>query len=205
METLERRAFEDRPVTFRAAPEGSDSPGVLTGYGYVFNQLSRDLGGWFERIAPASVDLENNGRIIGRLNHDSNGLLGTTDAGTLRIKEDEAGGLYEIDLPDTSTGRDVAVLAKRGDLAFSSFAFRVLPGGVEWSYGPNDELIRTVTRMQVSDVSPVADPAYWGTSAELTRNFDLDAIRASLKPEETRTGAPPWLAHKRSLLERTRA
>lgn len=204
METLERRAFEDRPVTFRAAPEGSANLGILTGYAYVFNQLSRDLGGWFERIAPASVDLENNGRIIGRLNHDSNGLIGTTDAGTLRMSEDDAGGLYEIDLPDTSVGRDVAFLAKRGDLAFSSFAFRVLPGGAEWSYGPNDELIRTVTRMQVSDVAPVADPAYWGTSAEVTRNFDLDAVRASLKQEETPVGAPPWLAH-RSRLERARA
>ena len=192
MPEIERRAIE-RPVQLRAAPEGSSSPGILYGYAYVFNSLSRDLGGWFEQIAPGTFDLEKNGRVIGRLNHDSNGLLGTTNAGTLRLSEDDTGGMYEIDLPNTTTGRDVAELAARGDISFSSFAFRVTPDGYEWGYGPNDELIRTVTAAQLVDVAPVADPAYWGSTAELTRGLDLDAIRASLKPKETRT-TPAWVA-----------
>jgi HK97 family phage prohead protease len=193
MPDIERRAIE-QPVELRAAPTGSTSPGILTGYAYVFNSLSRDLGGWFEAIDPDCFDLETNGRVIARLNHDSNGLLGTTDAATLRLSQDETGGLYEIDLPDTSTGRDCAALAERGDLCFSSFAFYPMPDGIRWDYGENDELVRTVTRAKLVDVAPVADPAYWGSTAELTRSFDLDAVKASLRSDQAPTAAPPWVA-----------
>ena len=194
----ERRAFE-HPVSLRAAPADSASPGTLDGYAAVFNSMSRDLGGWFEVIDPsafgeasdAQVDLTMNGRVIARTNHDSNLLLGTTDVGTLRLFVDDIGIRYEVDLPATSYARDLAVLAERGDIRFSSFAFWVLPDGADWEYGPNDELVRRVTALRLVDVAPVADPAYWGSSVGL-RNFDLDAIRSRLRPETpTETEAAP--------------
>ena len=48
-QTLERCSFERR-VELRAAADGSTSPGTLVGYGAVFNQVSRDLGGWAEEV-----------------------------------------------------------------------------------------------------------------------------------------------------------
>jgi HK97 family phage prohead protease len=198
MTEIERRAVE-QPVELRAAPDGSTSPGILTGYACVFNQLSRDLGGWFEQIDTECFDLATNGRVLARLNHDSNGLLGTTDANTLRLSADDIGVLYEIDLPNTTTGQDCAELARRRDLAFSSFAFRPLPDGSMWMYGPNDELIRTITHAVLVDVAPVADPAYWGSTAELVRSFDLAAIKASLSPEREVRGMPAHLLHRKTL------
>jgi uncharacterized protein len=187
----ERRAFE-RPVELRAAPEGSSSPGTLVGYALTFNSLSRDLGGWFEVIDPealgpvregGALDIERHVRVLCRTNHDSNLLLGTTDAGTLRLFVDEVGLRYEVDLPNTGAGRDAAELAGRGDFRYSSFAFWTLPDGTEWEYDAEDRLVRRVKALRLSDVAPVADPAYWGSSVGL-RDFDLDAIRASIRSED---------------------
>lgn len=190
---IERRTLPSA-VEFRAAPEGSDSPGVLTGRAISFNSSSRSLHDWWsgsftEQIDPRAlgeaaegggVDMALHTRVIARTNHNSDYLLGTTDAGTLRLFLTDEGVDYEIDLPDTSYGRDLAVSARRGDYAYSSFAFRVLPDGEEWQYDENDQLVRRVTGLRLVDVAPVADPAYWSSSTELKRNFDIDAIRAQL-------------------------
>ena len=56
-------------------------------------------------------------------NHERGALLGRTCSGTLRLSEDGTGLRYEIDLPDTTVGRDVAALLERGDL--TGFLVRV--------------------------------------------------------------------------------
>lgn len=181
---VERRAVE-QPVELRANDGGL---GVLVGHGAVFNSPSRDLGGWREVIDPGAfgentadgtLDLTNHTRVLARFNHDSSLLLGTTDAGTLRLSIDDVGLRYEIDLPDTTTGRDVAALAARGDLRFSSFAFRVLPDGQSWAEDADGSLVRHVSAASLADVAPVTDPAYWGTDAGL-RSIDLDEVRREL-------------------------
>ncbi|MEB0200551.1 HK97 family phage prohead protease [Cryobacterium sp. 5I3] len=209
----ESRSFE-RPVTLRAAPEGASGPGILTGYGAVFNSESRDLGGFVEVIAPGAFGAPDNsgelavgalnltlhGRVMARLNHASAQLLGTSDIGTLRMFVDDIGLRYEVDLPDTTYARDLAVLAARGDIRYSSFAFRTNPGGDVWSYNLSDQLVRTVTSVTLVDVAPVADPAYWAATSELARSFDLDAIRASIQtPPPAPAGEWERAAHERGL------
>lgn len=196
----ERRTF-DSPVEFRAAPEGSESPGVLTGYAVVFDSPSRMLWDyWFgdftetidrsafgAAVEGGGLDLGLHTRVIARTNHNSDMLLGTTDANpaTLRNFVDDIGVRYEIDLPNTTYGRDMAVSAARGDYRYSSFAFRTLPEGEIWEYGEDDRLVRRITSARLIDVAPVADPAYWASSTEMQhRSFDLDAIRASLRSNE---------------------
>lgn len=194
----ESRCVAESVVELRAAPEGRSGPGTLVGYGATFGNRSRDLGGWFEEIDPGAfgepgvdgaIDLARHVRVLCRTNHDSNLLLGTTDAGSLRVFLDDVGLRYENDLPDTSYARDLAVLAARGDIRFSSFAFRLLPDGWEWAYGPNDELVRHVTGAQLVDVAPVADPAYWDTSSGL-RSLDLDSVRAELDARRAASNHP---------------
>ncbi len=201
--TVERRTFASE-VTFRAAPEGSDSPGILTGRAIAFNSSSRTLYDWWygefteqidpralgEPTADGGVDLTEHVRVIARTNHNSDYLLGVTDAGTLRLFLGDEGVDYEIDLPNTTYGRDLAVSARRGDYRYSSFAFRVLPDGEQWSYGENDQLVRRITGLRLIDVAPVADPAYWASSAEMLRSFDLPAIRARLDAERAGADAP---------------
>ena len=179
-------------LEFRAASDGA-SIGTLVGYAAKFNKQSRNLGGFVEQLAPTAFNksLADGVRVMARYNHEDNGLLGTTDAGTLRLEVDEIGLRYEVDLPDTSVGRDVAALAARGDVRFSSFAFHVPPGGDEWGYTDSDFPLRTVRSAHLVDVAPVNDPAYLDTTSGLrslaeARGLDLAIVRDHAARDELR-------------------
>lgn len=153
---LERRHIA-RPVEFRA---GADGPGTLFGYASVYNRYSQNLGGFVEQVAPGAFakSIGDSLPIVARYNHDDNYLLGTTEAETLRLLDDSTGLGYEVDLPDTTSGRDVSVLSRRGDLRYSSFAFRTLED--DWGVTEQGFPLRTLLSVQLVDVAPVNSPAY---------------------------------------------
>ncbi|WP_274031180.1 HK97 family phage prohead protease [Streptomyces sp. MMBL 11-1] len=155
---LEERASDDGRISMR-------------GYAYRFNELSQDLGGFRERIVPgAGAPSLRQNDVYATFNHNASALLGRTSSGTLRVGEDREGGFYEIDLPDTTVGRDVAELLKRGDLKGSSFTFRVLDGGQRRAAEDDPETglpVREITAMDVSELGPVTNPAYLTTQASL--------------------------------------
>lgn len=162
MKTLEIRTAKLGTVELRAADSGQ---GVIAGYAAVFNKLSQNLGGFVEQVAPGAFtkSLADQVPVMCRYNHDDNYLLGTTEAETLRLSEDGTGLLYESDLPETSAGRDVAELARRRDLRYSSFAFYTLDD--DWSLTEQGFPLRTLRSVQLVDVAPVNNPAYRDTSA----------------------------------------
>lgn len=162
-DSIEIRVRADR-VEFRDAAPDTKSAGVLAGYAAVYERLSQNLGGFVEKVAPGAFaqTLADNNPVLARYNHDDNQLLGTTEAETLRVASDDTGLPYEVDLPDTSVGRDVAVLAKRGDVRYSSFAFRTLEDS--WSVTDQGFPLRTLVKVQLVDVAPVNNPAYRDTS-----------------------------------------
>lgn len=173
-------------VEFRAAPD-SGGLGTLGGYAAVFNKRSQNLGGFVERVAPEAFNksLADAVRVVARFNHDDNGLLGTTDAGTVTLRADGTGLWYDVDLPDTTVGRDVAVLAKRGDLRFSSFAFRTITD--EWDVTEDGFPLRTLTGVQLVDVAPVVTPAYLDSTTgmrSLAGRLHLDVEAVQAKPVE---------------------
>lgn len=199
---VEVRVGGHRPVELRTAPDGT---GVLAGYAIVYNSLSQNLGGFVERILPGAADksLADNVRVLARYNHDDNMLLGTTDAGTLRIWSDEIGMPYEVDLPDTSYGRDLRVLAARGDVSRSSFAFTVPPDGEEWGLTENGFPLRSLSGIQLIDVAPVNSPAYLdssvglrslaartGLSVDAIEGIPVEEMRALLSPHVESVVAP---------------
>lgn len=149
-------------VEFRASDKG---PGTLTGYASVFNRFSQNLGGFVEQVDPGAFNksLADGVPVFARFNHDSSLLLGTTESGTLTLEVDGTGLRYTVDLPDTQAGRDVQVLAKRGDLRYSSFAFQTMDD--EWDLTPDGFPLRTLTAVRLIDVAPVTDPAYRDTTA----------------------------------------
>lgn len=113
-------------------------------------------GAFSEILAKAGLD------IVALRDHEDSRLLGRTLSGTLRVYESGEGLDYDFDVPDTSDGRDVAVLVRRRDLRGSSFAFGVVPKSPheEWEETAT-EIIRTIHRAAIlEDVSPVTRPAY---------------------------------------------
>ena len=141
----------------------SDSDGKwLGGYASVFApRESRNLGGFIERVAPdAFNEAKVNGwpDVVCRYNHNDDLVLGTTAAGTLRLRTDNVGLDYQV-LPPTSR-EDVRELVQRGDIRYSSFAFRCPPGGDEWGITDQNFPQRTLHNVELVDVAPVLSPAY---------------------------------------------
>lgn len=161
MDNIEIRTAALGPVELR---EGGNGIGVLTGYAAVFNRDSQNLGGFVEQVDPVAFNksLSDGLPVMARGNHDDGALLGTTWAGTLRLDVDGTGLRYEADLPDTSAGRDYRALAARGDLKWSSFAFRTIDD--EWSVTESGFPRRILRSVQLIDVAPVNSPAYLDTS-----------------------------------------
>lgn len=153
---MERRALG----TFTA------DAGQLVGYASVFNSLSENLGGFREQIAPSAFKrtLEDETADVRALvNHDSSMVLGRRANGTLDLATDERGLNVKIKVPETSYGRDLLELVRRGDISQMSFGFFVNPGGDHWDTR-DGERIRTVTDLSLVEVSVVAIPAYADTS-----------------------------------------
>lgn len=102
-------------------------------------------------------------------NHDQSLLLARVGIGSLRLSSDSRGLRYELDLPETSLGRDLGWMVARGMVQGSSFAFRVAADGDYWSRGPDGLDERTITQVEtLVDVSPVTSPAYPSTATEGT-------------------------------------
>lgn len=165
--------FEQRPLgaitrglELRQAPEGSSSPGTIAGYAAVYDSLSDDLGGFMERIAPGAFDraLEE-AEIVCLRNHEPEALLGRNSSGTLRLRSDDKGLMFECDLPATTAGRDTAEMIRRGDMKGCSFSFDVREQS--WDLATGETPIRTLRDVDVADVGPVTTPAYRDTSVAL--------------------------------------
>src|SRR5215472_8905071 len=124
MTQLERRAVLELRRTDRK----------LEGYAAKFNVEAR-IGSFVETISPGAFrpSLRSGQDILALLDHNPGNVLARTRSNTLKLSEDSAGLQFELSLPDTQAGRDVLVLAERGDLGGMSFGFIVPKGGDSWA------------------------------------------------------------------------
>jgi HK97 family phage prohead protease/HK97 family phage major capsid protein len=151
----------------------------IEGYAATFNDVT-DLGYFREQIAVGAFDghLADDVRLL--INHTGVPLARTTN-GTLRLSVDETGLRYEAQLADTTEGRDLYTLIKRGDISQSSFAF-----SIEEESWDNKANLRTVNKVgRLYDVSPVTYPAY-ATTTVAARN----AAAAAQEPAPAPAPAP---------------
>jgi len=179
-EALSKLETRVNPAQFevRETEEGM----TFTGYAAVFNSDSQPLP-FIERIAPGAFrgSLRNRNDIKLLWNHDTASVLGSSRAGTLRLTEDDRGLFVEAMLPNTSVGRDARELITRGDVDAMSFGFTVARGGDEWS---SDGSTRTLTKINLHEVSIVAFPAYTATAGSTAvRGLDKIAKRAEVDPD----------------------
>lgn len=145
----------------------------LVGYAAVFNTPTT-IADFSETIAPGafSATLADNHDILGLVDHDSGRLLGRTRSRTLRLSEDGKGLAFEIEIPDTTLGRDVLALAERGDLGGASFAFSMKREAWEGNR-------RTLQDLVLHEISVVhAWPAYPTTSVSARRRNAAPALTA---------------------------
>jgi HK97 family phage prohead protease len=177
---VETRRIHINDFELRQGPTGDGMS--FTGYAAVFNSDSEPLP-FIERIAPGAFKKSLKGRntIKMYMNHDSSMLLASTRSKTLRLEEDSKGLLVNADLPDTTVGRDLSVLMKRGDVDSMSFGFSVPAGGDKWS---DDGMTRELRQVRLHEVSVVTGfPAYTATSASV-RSLDILAERTGVDADK---------------------
>jgi HK97 family phage prohead protease len=181
VETEEEDPLASRWITTTAVElevrESGASPDELTvrGHAAVFNNLSHDLGGFRERIAPGAFSdvLAEQPDVHLVIGHDMTQPLARTANGTLELVEDDEGlRIWARINTQLSYAKDLAEQLRTGLVDQMSFAFTTAENGDEWV---KDEetgtIMRTVRKVAgLYDVSVVAQGAYPQTNVALIRS-----------------------------------
>ncbi|PFW87241.1 HK97 family phage prohead protease [Bacillus pseudomycoides] len=159
MDKTEQRDLMPGKVEIREDENGSRT---ISGYAVKWEMKSHTMGYWrrfkeqFKRGAfTNSLTADDQ---LALWSHDTSQVLGRTKNGTLRLFEDDIGLRFELDLPNTTLGNDAFETIKRGDVDGVSFGFQMAKE--EWDESDPDNIVRSVTKAKLVEISPVAFPAY---------------------------------------------
>jgi HK97 family phage prohead protease len=168
---LSRQTPSTTPVKADASQPVDDEPVItLKGYAIVWNVLSTDRyaadGSTYKvRLIPGSASFTTPCRAL--YEHEAPRLIGITSNGSLRLlPADQIGIPFEADLPDTTTGRDVAELVEDEYLSGMSFT---MAKGFEDSFTTteNGQKVINATKYTVDEITVCADPAFLDSSVAL--------------------------------------
>lgn len=190
----ETRALTDGLKIETRSADDAGGETVARGYAAVFNSDTSIGGYWIERFAPGAFTrslAEND--IVALHSHESARVVGRKSAGTLTVREDSKGLAFENTLPDTTDGRDLAVLIGRGDIGGMSFAFRAMRE--EWDE-TTDPPTRTILEARIYEITYTAFPAYPSTEVGLR---SLEHARQERR-QHNRAGARSRIAAAQSKL-----
>jgi uncharacterized protein len=159
VDKTEQRELMTNKIEIR---EDDDGNRTISGYAVKWEKKSQVLGLYYkfreQFKSGAFLNSLNNDDQRFLWSHDTGKVLGRTKNNTLRLKEDDVGLRFELDLPNTTLGNDTYESIKRGDVDGVSFGFKVEDDEIE---EPEDDLpLRTVKKAKLLEVSAVAFPAY---------------------------------------------
>lgn len=170
MTDVERCPFI-QPVEFRSTDNGTRllAAGVAMRYG----AKSKPIRGSFREVFKPGAFNKTLQEADVRAHHEHGGpYLGRTGNGTLRLVDGLSELTYELDLPDTSAGRDAATLLERQDIKGSSIGFRSIKAAEHWNRDVDGIALRSVGEARLFYVDLTVAPAYDDSTAELAlRSF----------------------------------
>lgn len=166
---------EQRFCTASVRSETTAGKRYAVGHAAVFSTLSRDLGGFKERLQRGAFSRAIAARQDTKflLNHDANQILARVKNGSLELREDSIGLAFRALLPNTTAGDDLEQLLDDGLVDECSFAFTVGSDGQRWSREIDPETgdmcdVRDLLDIEdLYDCSAVVYPAYPGTDTSL--------------------------------------
>lgn len=184
MNNKEIRSFEIRSSESRH----------ISGYSVVFNSMSENLGGFREIIAPTAItnELINRSDVVMNYQHDDSLILARSrnGEGTLTLRLDEHGLLFEFDMPNSDLGDRVLESIRRGDITKCSFAFS-LPDNDTceiWEKREDGTIVRTIHEIGgLYDCAIVAHPAYNGTEVSARSIEMINKLNNDNMTEENKT------------------
>lgn len=174
--------------------EVTGQPTRLVGYAAKFGATSEDLGGFRERIRPGAFagSLRSSSGIAALYEHDSTRILGTTANGSLKLSEDDKGLRFELDVVNTSWGRDVLELVRTRTVGGCSFGF-VTPKGGDVFTTEGGKTIRELVNVDLREITITSRPAYRAASVsvrvapDVLRRFAADNSARPLLSKARRT------------------
>ena len=149
----------------------------ISGYFAVFGPEYEMGYGVRETIDPHAFDETlqmDTGDIRCLWNHNDDIVLGRTGAGTLILRADEHGlfGEVVINKDDVDAMNGLARI-KRGDVSQCSFGFEIVQQDI---LNRADDVLFTVKKVKLWEVSPVTFPAYQETAIS-ARKHDADQVK----------------------------
>lgn len=143
---------------------------TISGYAIRYNEQSQPLEyGFREIIKPGAFSESIRNRNILALNqHDSNQLLASTKAQTLRLEERNDGIFFEMDL--LPQRQELYDLVKRGDVSGMSFGFT---SDKEKFTRSGETDIREVEKGTLYEISVVHSPAYPTSQVVAKRSLEV--------------------------------
>ncbi len=161
-----------------------DSKMLIQGYAIRFNEpavFSFDGVEYREVIDARALDKTDMRDVPLKYNHsDDVMIMARTRNKTLQLIKDEQGLRIIAELANTTAGRDLYELIKRGDIDKMSFAFTVSKD----EYDTETRTRKILSIDKLFDVSAVDTPAYDTTSLSLRSYFEAEAEKQRIALEK---------------------
>lgn len=168
------RFYKMQEVTTRTDEQGDP---ILEGLFAVYDSVYHVYDGATESIARGAFTESINGDVRALYNHNDDLVLGRVSAGTLELRDTDAGLWGKIRInKDDQAAMDAYARISRGDVTGCSFGFEIEDESV--AVRDDGTVHWTITKVNpLWEVSPCVFPAYEATHIS-ARGKDLETIRA---------------------------
>lgn len=183
MKTIERRLIKKSELRALAPDKDNekdsenetknDNTTTVEGYGLLFNTLSKNLGGFKEKIDPKALNNVDLSKVYMLFNHNYDKPLASVEAGNLNLTIDDKGLKFVANFDNSvSYVSDVINQVNNGNIKNCSFSFDVdtTDDQAEVFSEENGETVRTINKIKdLFDVSLVTVPAYDETTVKVDK------------------------------------
>ena len=144
---------------------------TVEGYALLFNQPSKDLGGFVEVIDSSALDNVDLSNVVMLDQHDYTKPLASVKAGSLQLDVDDKGLHFKATIdPSVSYASDTLNNVKNGNINSMSFRFDVDDGSDSWNRDSDGQITRTVNQIKdLFEVSTVTVPSYDQTNVDVDK------------------------------------
>jgi len=177
-----RREIQFRALGEDEKPEELKDEMIVEGKAITYDEKTRlfsmDGNDYFEIIERGALKETDVSDVFLKYNHSDNFMvLARTRNKTLSIEEREDGVYIRAKLANTSEGKDLYELIKRGDIDKMSFAFTEKDG--LFNEETKTWTVRNITKLY--DVAAVTVPAYENTNIYAVRMSELENRKSELE------------------------
>ena len=183
MVSNKRRTMYLPSTEVRAANSGN-AP-TIEGYFATFDGTYQLWQGATESVDPHAFDGTLDDDIRCLIDHDTRLVLGRNKAGTLRLKVDDHGLWFSVDInPDDTDAMNLYARVQRGDVSGCSFGFDIIEEDMQ--NNPDGSVHWTLKRVKLYEGSICTFPAYQDTSAEARREDLKNSRRREVEAWKTK-------------------